>query len=107
MLVVFVEAIVKPECIEDFIVVTKENARASLGERGIARFDVLRDHSNPQRFVLVEVYRDAEAPAEHKMTAHYARWRDTVAPMMQAPRTSSRYENVFPGESGWDAARKG
>jgi autoinducer 2-degrading protein len=107
MLIVFVEAIVKPECVRDFIAATDENARASLGEPGIARFDFIRDESSPNRFVLIEVYRDAGAPAAHKNTPHYAKWRDTVAAMMQRPRSSTRYQNLFPDEQGWDAARKG
>jgi (4S)-4-hydroxy-5-phosphonooxypentane-2,3-dione isomerase len=106
MLVVFVESIVKPECVELFVAATKENAKDSLTEPGIARFDVMRDEGNSNRFILVEVYRDAQAPAAHKQTAHYAKWRDAVADMMQAPRSSTKYRNVFPGESGWDAANK-
>ena len=46
--------------------------------------------------------RTADDPARHKETAHYAAWRDTVADMMAAPRTSVKYANVFPGEGGWD-----
>ncbi len=106
MLVVHVEAVVKPERVEDFIAATTENAKGSLLEPGIARFDVIRDEANSNRFILVEVYRDAQAPVAHKQTAHYAQWRDAVADMMQAPRSSTKYTNVFPGENGWDAANK-
>jgi autoinducer 2-degrading protein len=51
--------------------------------------------------VLVEVYRDDSAPAEHKKTAHYQVWRDTVAEMVAEPRTSIKYDNVFPDDRGW------
>ena len=44
---------------------------------------------------------DAAAPARHKETAHYAAWRDAVAPMMAAPRTSVKLANVFPPDAGW------
>jgi len=104
MLVVVVEAIVKIENAVDFMAVTQENAKASLAEPGIARFDVLRDSSTPDRFILIEVYRNASAAADHKATAHYAKWRDSVAPMMQKPRSSVRYESVFPDDAGWNAA---
>ena len=77
------------------------NARASVQEPGIARFDVVQQADDPTRFVLVEVYRDAQAPARHKETAHYAAWRDTVAPMMAVPRTSVKFANVFPPDTGW------
>jgi quinol monooxygenase YgiN len=78
-----------------------ENARNSVQEAGIARFDFIQQQDDPTRFVLVEVYRDAEAPARHKETAHYQKWRDTVAAMMLEPRTSSKYTNLFPGDDGW------
>jgi quinol monooxygenase YgiN len=67
-------------------------------EAGIARFDVEQQMDDPARFVLVEVYRTAEAPAHHKETAHYAKWRDAVADMMAEPRRSVKYQNVFPEE---------
>jgi len=50
---------------------------------------------------LVEVYRTAEDPAKHKETAHYKKWRDTVADMMAEPRSSIKFFNVFPDEKGW------
>jgi len=56
---------------------------------------------DPTRFVLVEAYRDEQAPSRHKETAHYAAWRDAVAPMMAQPRSSVKFRNVFPGDSGW------
>jgi autoinducer 2-degrading protein len=46
--------------------------------------------------VLVEHYRNDEAPAQHRETAHYQRWRDAVAPMMAEPRKSIKYDNIFP-----------
>src|SRR6266542_1161901 len=98
MLVVHVHVRVKAECVEAFKQASLENARNSVRERGIARFDVVQQQDDPTRFVLVEVYRDAEAPAQHKETAHYSRWRDTVAPMMAEPRTSVKFHNVFPDE---------
>lgn len=101
MLVVHVHVQVKPEFIEAFREATRENAHNSVQEAGIARFDVLQDSKDPARFLLVEVYRTAAAPAEHKATSHYAKWRDTVAEMMAAPRTSIQYSNVYPGDEGW------
>jgi len=95
MLIVHVHVHVKAECLEAFKRVTLENARASVNEPGIARFDVVQQSDDPTRFVLVEVYRTADAPAKHKETAHYAKWRDTVAPMMAEPRSSVKYGEVF------------
>ena len=101
MLVVHVHVRVTPECIEAFKAATIANAAASVKEPGIARFDVVQQADDPTRFVLVEVYRTAAAPAAHKATPHYATWRDTVAPMMAEPRTSVKYASVFPGDAGW------
>ena len=101
MLVVHVHVRVKAECIDAFKNASLANAQASVREPGIARFDVVQQNDDPTRFVLVEAYRDAAAPAAHKETAHYALWRDTVAPMMAEPRTSVKFGNVFPADAGW------
>jgi quinol monooxygenase YgiN len=101
MLVVHVHVQVKPEDIEAFRAATVENARNSVLEPGIARFDVLQQSDDPTRFLLVEIYRTPEDPALHKKTAHYATWRDTVAPMMAVPRSSVKFENLFPDDSGF------
>ena len=101
MHIVHVQIQVKTGHEEAFIAATLENARNSVQEPGIARFDVIRETAEPTRFVLVEVYRDADAAARHKETAHYAVWRDTVAEMMATPRVGVKYENVFPDDGGW------
>jgi autoinducer 2-degrading protein len=101
MLIVHVHVQVKPESLADFIEATTENARNSLREPGIARFDVAQQSDDPTRFILVEVYRDEAATKAHKETSHYAKWRDTVAPMMSGPRSSVKFSNVFPADIGW------
>jgi autoinducer 2-degrading protein len=101
MLIVHVYVRVKPECIEEFREATLRNARSSVAEPGIARFDVLQQGDDPTRFKLVEVYRDPAAPARHRETEHYAVWRDTVAGMMAEPRNRVEYTNVFPADEGW------
>jgi autoinducer 2-degrading protein len=102
MLVVHVHARVKPAQVAEFLAATQVNARASLGEPGVLRFDVIQDQADPAHVVLVEVYRDEEASAAHKQTPHYATWRDTVTEMMAQPRESARFSAVFPGDTtGW------
>jgi autoinducer 2-degrading protein len=105
MLIVHVEVRVKPEAVAAFEAATLENARASLNEPGILRFDVVRQLDDPTRFVLVEVYRDETAPLAHKQTPHYALWRDTVEPLMAEPRSSRKFLNVFPDATGWPTIR--
>jgi quinol monooxygenase YgiN len=101
LLIVQVTCLVKAESVTAFREATLANARASVQEPGIARFDVLEDRSDPTRFVLVEVYRNEDAPAAHKDTDHYKRWRDTVADMMAEPRTATRFVNVHPDDDGF------
>lgn len=101
MIVVHVHVRVKPESIEAFRAASVENARNSVLEPGIARFDVLQQADDPTRFLLVEIYRDDKAPAGHKETAHYAKWRDSVAAMMAEPRHSVKFNNLFPDDQGW------
>jgi (4S)-4-hydroxy-5-phosphonooxypentane-2,3-dione isomerase len=102
MLVVHVHARVRSGRIEDFLAATLVNAQASLAEPGVLRFDVLQDQGDQAHVVLVEVYRDADASAAHKLTPHYAAWRDAVAEMMAEPRASTRYSVVFPaGSERW------
>ena len=104
MLVVHVHARVEPARVEDFLAATQVNARASLAEPGVLRFDVIQDQADPEHVVLTEVYRDDDASAAHKATAHYAVWRDSVADMMAEPRASTRFSAVFPDrDEGWSS----
>ena len=98
-MVVIVQVKVKEESIEAFRRATIANAQASRKEKGIARFDMLQQADDPTRFVLIEAYRSADAPAAHKETAHYKVWRDSVAEMMAEPRQSVKYGNIDPADA--------
>ena len=102
MLVVHVFVHIIKDKVAAFKAATIANAQNSVLEPGIARFDVIQQYDDPTKFVLVEVYRTADDPVKHKETAHYAAWRDAVADMMAEPRSSIKYENVFPDENGWE-----
>ena len=102
MLVVHVHVRIRPGQAGDFLAATLVNARASLAEPGVLRFDVIQDEADAAHVVLVEVYRDADASAAHKLTPHYAAWRDAVAEMMAEPRASTRFSAVFPpDDASW------
>jgi quinol monooxygenase YgiN len=101
MFIVHVDVHVKAECVAAFKAATLENARNSVQEPGVARFDVVQHNDDPTQFVLVEVYRTPDDPAKHKETAHYQAWRDAVEEMMAEPRSSAKYANVFPDDDGW------
>lgn len=96
MLIAHVHVHVKSECVEAFKTATLTNARLSLLENGVLRFDVVQQADDPTKFVLIEIYRDAAANAAHKETPHYAVWRDTATPMMAEQRFSVKYNPMFP-----------
>ncbi|MDB4975125.1 MAG: antibiotic biosynthesis monooxygenase [Myxococcaceae bacterium] len=101
LLVVHVQVRVQPQHIEAFRAATLDNAQASRREPGIARFDVVQDRDDPTRFVLVEVYRSEHAPAAHKATAHYERWRECVEPWLAEPRTRRSFDACYPEIEHW------
>jgi quinol monooxygenase YgiN len=103
MFIVHVHIQVKPECVADFITATLANVQNSIREEGIARFDFVQQQDDPNRFVLVEVYRQPEDAARHKQTTHYMVWRDAVEHMMAEPRSGIKFTNLAPDEAGWDA----
>jgi quinol monooxygenase YgiN len=102
MLIVHVYCHVKPEHVEAFKSASLDNARESLKEPGIARFDLVQEVDDPTRFALLEVYRTEADPARHKETAHYAKWRDTVEDLLAEPRTRTKYLNLAPADAGWE-----
>jgi (4S)-4-hydroxy-5-phosphonooxypentane-2,3-dione isomerase len=107
MLVVHVHARVRPGRVDEFLAATLVNAQASLAEPGVLRFDVIQDQADPEHVVLVEVYRDDDASAAHKLTPHYAAWRDLVAEMMAEPRASTRFDALFPAAGeGWSSGAR-
>lgn len=101
LLIVHVDIAVVPDQVAAFRAATQANASASREEPGVVRFDVLNDRADPAHIVLVEIYRDEAAADAHKQTAHYAQWRDTVAPMMARPRRSVKYVNLSPDDAAW------
>lgn len=102
MLIVQVFVHVLPQHVDAFLAATLDNAQNSVQEPGVVRFDVLQEADDASRFSLIEIYRDADAPAAHKTTAHYARWRDAVEPMMAEPRSNAKYRAVFPAMAQWE-----
>jgi quinol monooxygenase YgiN len=101
MQILVVQAHIKAEFIDAFKQATTINAEHSAKEPGIAQFGFLQQQDDPSRFVLIEVYRDAGAPAQHKAAAHYNAWVETVGPMFVEPRTRALYTNVFPTDADW------
>ena len=105
MLIVHVFVHVKPDAVDAFAAATRENAENSISEPGVVRFDVVQQEDDPTRFLLIEIYRTPSDPARHKETSHYAKWRDTVEPMMAEPRRSVKYRALFPDSAAWERPR--
>jgi quinol monooxygenase YgiN len=101
LFIVHVSVHVTLDRVDAFKTATLENARHSVKEPGIARFDVLQQADDSARFMLIEVYRSQQAAAAHKETAHYQRWRDAVADMMLEARSSVKFANIFPPDENW------
>ena len=101
MNIVLVHVHVKPEMVDAFKQASIENASKSVKEEGVERFDVVQQADDPTRFILVEVYKNDKASFAHKETAHYLKWRDTVAEMMAEPRQGIKYSNVYPKDAEW------
>ena len=101
MNIVVVSIHVRADRVDEFRTITLENAQSSLKEPGVRRFDFIQEVDDTTRFLLIEVYRSAEAIAQHKQTPHYNRWREAVEPLLAEPRTRVVYGNIFPDEAGW------
>lgn len=106
MHVVCIHVHVKPEHREAFIAASLENALHTIQEPGNLRFDVIQQVDDPNRLMLYEVYKDEAGMAAHKETAHYARWRDAVAPWMAEPRQGIKHVGLFPEDPRQWATRQ-
>ena len=96
MHVTLVHVQVKADCLEAFIEATRINHEGSVSAPGNLRFDILQDPEDDGHFILYEAYRSEADALDHKQTAHYLTWRDTVAEMMAAPRKGVPMRGLFP-----------
>lgn len=101
-IVVHVRGNVNLENVPSYYSKTIANAKNSVLERGIRRFDVLSGLDNPGDFLLIEAYRDLKGPDEHKLTNHYNTWREGVASQMTVPRAAIKYKPIYPPAVCWD-----
>ena len=100
MIVRIIDVHVKEQSIEEFKRATVRNRAGSMREPGVLRFDLLQSDTDPQHFILYEVYRDERATLDHKETEHYQRWRDAVEPMMARKRESTACTPIAPADPG-------
>ena len=91
---------VRPEAREEFLTAITSNAGASVrDEPGCHRFDVSEVEGDENRFVLYELYDDAEAFEAHKRAPHFAAWR-RVADRVLTSQVNTRGSVVASGSDG-------
>lgn len=98
MIVTFVHVWVKSDHIDDFITASTENHQNSIKEPGNLRFDLVQDANAAAKFVIYEAYESEVVAAAHKETAHYLKWRETVADWMAKPRKGEKHVILAPTE---------
>lgn len=96
MIVNIVHVFVKHEYVDKFIAATIGNHENTIQEEGNLRFDVLQDDKDATKFVLYEAFLSDGAAAAHKETAHYKKWKKTVAPWMAKPREGIKHQVLKP-----------
>lgn len=94
MYIQIVEAEVEIDQIQAFRKATERKANASNLEDDVLRFEVLQDSHQPERFVLIEIYKNENAVNSHKQTEHYLRWRDEASAMGADNRTKRYFNDV-------------
>ena len=99
MVIAHVDVRVIPDFINAFREATIENARHSMQEPGVVRFEVLQSKSDHTRFLLIEEFQTPEAAQQHKNTPHYLAWRAAVENMMAEPRFTTQFRRIFPEDA--------
>ena len=94
---------IKPEFVEAYRDAIVENARHTLLEPGIIRFDVLQDKKNPTHFSLFEAYQDAAARETHLTMPYFLKWKETVLgqEMFAQKGHGDEFDAVFPQADAW------
>ena len=75
---------IKPSNVSQFQQRVLQQAKDSVEkEPGCSQFDVLQDEASPNTFFLYETYINAQAFEEHKQTAHFFDFNQTVTPWIE------------------------
>lgn len=98
MIVRIITVRVKPGAEHEFEQATLLNHQSSVQEKGVLRFDVLKDNDSPGLFYLYEAYIDETATVAHKETDHYHAWKAAVADLLEGDRTSVSCSVVAPAD---------
>ena len=86
---------------EAYKAATLENARNTILEPGVIRFDVFQDASDPTHFSLLEVYEDLAARDTHLQTEHFLKWKDIYLQTQERRGNGDEFNALFPDEKMW------
>ncbi|HEU4924257.1 MAG TPA: putative quinol monooxygenase [Burkholderiales bacterium] len=75
---------IKPESVDAFMKLLKENAAAARKEPGCRQFDVLVDPKDRTQVMLYEVYDDEKAFEAHQQTPHFKKYVAEAVPLLAA-----------------------
>lgn len=70
------------------------NVEASRLEPGVIQFDLLQRADQPDKYMLYEVYRSAEAAEAHRQTDHFKRWVEKGVPLLTGERIREIYRKL-------------
>jgi len=89
----------KPGTENEFIEATLKNQAGVIEKEPDAiRFDILQQEDDPTKFVLFEVFKNADAVAHHKTLKHFLDWRQEVEDMMAERRRGEKVQIVPVGK---------
>lgn len=78
---------VRPESADRFAEITAEFTRATRAEPGCLWFDWSRSLDDPNEYVLVEAFKDADAGAAHVQSDHFRKAQQDLPPhLAETPR---------------------
>jgi autoinducer 2-degrading protein len=96
MLVVYVEFVIDPAKLDQFLPLMRANAHDSLAlESGCHQFDVTQDPHNPASIMLYELYDDDAAFDAHKAMPHYLAFI-AAADSMISSKTVRQWQRIYP-----------
>lgn len=91
---------IKPDQVEAYKDAALENARKTILEPGVIRFDVFQDVTDPAHFSLLKVYQDLDARDAHLETEHFLKWKDVYLQTQERKGNGDEFNALFP-EDAW------
>ncbi|EIT87074.1 hypothetical protein A374_02434 [Fictibacillus macauensis ZFHKF-1] len=94
MLIIHAKSFVKPEFKEEYLEKVNVMIAGSRKEEGNVSYSLFQDTENENAFMMVEVWRDAEAVALHEKSDHFVQFVTNAKEFFSAPLELK----VFAGE---------